>query len=157
MLVDPITTLAAPWFPRWNSEGTVVIVNEAPLRLGSEWASHHEASCLGDRVGRRIFVGGAIAQPPPDDQEAIPPRSIQLTAEQDHVIKEIVLKDTYIEQVPRSTEIRIGDKVPPNIELQNFPPLVAEKVPQVRTYKFFITENQIVVVSPQNIIADIIK
>ena len=104
-----------------------------------------------------FFVGGAIAQPPPDDKEAIPPRSIQLTAEQDHVIKEIVLKDTYIEQVPRSTEIRIGDKVPPNIKLQNFPPLVAEKVPQVRTYKFFITENQIVVVSPQNIIADIIK
>ena len=104
-----------------------------------------------------FFVGGAIAQPPPDDQEAISPRSIQLTAEQDHVIKEIVLKDTYIEQVPRSTEIRIGNKVPPNIELQNFPSLVAEKVPQVRTYKFFITENQIVVVSPQNIIADIIK
>ena len=104
-----------------------------------------------------FFVGGAIAQPPPDDKEAIPQRSIQLTAEQDHVIKEIVLKDTYIEQVPRSTEIRIGDKVPPNIELQNFPPLVAEKVPQVRTYKFFLTENQIVVVSPQNIIADIIK
>jgi hypothetical protein len=102
-----------------------------------------------------FFVGGAIAQPPPDDQEAIPPRSIQLTAEQDHVIKEIVLKDTYIEGA-RSTEIGIGDKVPQH-RLQNFPPLVAEKVPQVRTYKFFITENQIVVVSPQNIIADIIK
>ena len=63
----------------------------------------------------------------------------------------------HIEQVPRSSEIRIGEKVPPNIELQTFPPLVAEKVPQVRTYKFFITENQIVVVSPQNIVADIIS
>ena len=57
----------------------------------------------------------------------------------------------------RAVLARIGDKVPPNIELQNFPPLVAEKVPQVRTYKFFITENQIVVASPQNIFADIIK
>ena len=104
-----------------------------------------------------LFVGGAIAQPPPADEDAIPPRSIQLTAEQDHVIKEIVLKDMYIEQVPRSAEIKIGDKVPLNIELKTFPPLVAEKVPQVKTYKFFITENQIVVVTPQNIIADIIK
>ena len=104
-----------------------------------------------------FFVGGAIAQTPPDDKAPIPPRSIQLTAEQDHVIKEIVLKDMHIEQVPRSTEIRIGEKVPPDIALQTFPPLVAEKVPQVRTYKFFLTENQIVVVSPQNIIADIIK
>ena len=40
-----------------------------------------------------FLVGGAIAQTPPDDKEPIPPRSIQLTAEQDHVIKEIVLKD----------------------------------------------------------------
>jgi hypothetical protein len=104
-----------------------------------------------------FFVGGAIAQTPPGDKEPIPPRSIQLTAEQGHVIKEIVLKDMHIEQVPPSTEIRIGEKVPPDIALQTFPPLVAEKVPQVRTYKFFLTENQIVVVSPQNIIADIIK
>ena len=49
------------------------------------------------------------------------------------------------------------EPIPPDIVLQTFPPLVAEKVPQVRTYKFFLTENQIVVVSPQNIIADIIK
>ena len=104
-----------------------------------------------------FLLGGAIAQTPPDDKEPIPKRSIQLTAEQDHVIKEIVLKDMQIKQLPHSTEIRIGEKVPPDIELQSFPPLVAEKVPQVRTYKFFITENQIVVVSPQNIIADIIK
>lgn len=101
-----------------------------------------------------FLVGGAIAQPSSDDKEPIPPRSIQLTAEQDHVIKEIVLKDMYIEQVPRSTEIRIGEKVPPNIELRAFPPLVAEKVPQVRPYKFFVTDNQIVVVTAQNIIAD---
>jgi hypothetical protein len=104
-----------------------------------------------------FLVGGAIAQTPPDDKEPIPPRSIQLTAEQDHVIKEIVLKDMHIEPAPRSAEIRIGEKVPPDIELRTFPPLVAEKVPQIRTYKFFITENQIAVVSPQNIIADIIK
>ena len=43
-----------------------------------------------------FLLGGAIAQTPPDDKEPIPPRSIQLTAEQDHVIKEIVLKDMHI-------------------------------------------------------------
>jgi len=32
-----------------------------------------------------FLVGGAIAQTSPDDKEPIPPRSIQLTAEQDHV------------------------------------------------------------------------
>ncbi|MGB7009837.1 MAG: hypothetical protein WBD97_05465, partial [Pseudolabrys sp.] len=31
-----------------------------------------------------------------------------------------------------------------------FPPFVVEKVSKLKTYKFFMTENQIVVVSPQN-------
>ena len=102
------------------------------------------------------MVGGAIAQAPTDKREPIPRRSIQLSAQQGYVIKEN-LKDMHIEQVPGTNEIRIGDKVPPNIGLHAFPPLVIEKVPQVKTYKFFITENQIVVVSQQNLIADIIK
>ena len=105
-----------------------------------------------------FLISRAIAQSPSDDKAVIPPRSIQLTAEQGHVIKEIVLKDMHVEQVARSTEIRIGDKVRSNIELQPFPSIIAEKVRQVSTYKFFITENQIVIVNPQNNeIADIIK
>ena len=103
-----------------------------------------------------LMVGAAIAQAPPANDEVIPLRSINLSAQQDYIIKEN-LKDMHIEQVSRTNEIRIGDKVPPNIELHAFPPLVVEKVPQVKTHKFFITENQIVVVNPQNLIADIIK
>jgi len=86
----------------------------------------------------------------------IQPRSIQLSAQQRYVIKEN-LKDMHIEQARNTKEIRIGDKVLSDIGLHDFPPLVVEKVPKVKTHKFFITENQIVVVSPQNEIADIIK
>jgi len=81
---------------------------------------------------------------------------VQLTAQQGYIIRENV-KDMHIKQVPRTKEIRIGDKVPSEIGLHDFPPLVVEKVPKVKTYKFFITENQIVLVSPQKEIADIIK
>ena len=102
------------------------------------------------------MAGGAAAQIPPTDRRMIPPRSIQLSAQQSYVIKEN-LKDMHIEQVPHTKEIRIGDKVPSDIGLHDFPPLVVEKVPKVKTYKFFMSENQIVVVSPQKDIADIIK
>ena len=81
---------------------------------------------------------------------------MQLTAQQGYIIRENV-KDMHIKQVPRTKEIRIGDKVPSEIGLHDFPPLVVEKVPKVKPYKFFITENQIVLVSPQKEIADIIK
>jgi Rieske Fe-S protein len=103
-----------------------------------------------------LLAGGAVAQIPPTDRRMIPPRSIQLSAQQDYVIKEN-LKDMHIEQVPRTKEIWIGNKVASDIRLHEFPPLVVEKVPKVKTYKFFITENQIVLVNPQNEIADIIK
>ena len=102
------------------------------------------------------MTGGAIAQIPPTDRRMIPPRSIQLSVQQGYVIKENI-KDMHIEQIPRTKKIRIGDKVPSDIGLHDFPPLVVEKVPKVKTYKFFITENQIVLVNPQNEIADIIK
>jgi hypothetical protein len=115
-------------------------------------------SVLALALAAGFLVGSAIAQSPSDDKAAIPARSIQLTAEQDHVIKEIVLKDMRVEQAPRNTEVKIGDKVPPNIELQTFPPLVAEKVPQIKTHKFFVTGDRIVIVNAQdNIIADIIE
>jgi hypothetical protein len=115
------------------------------------------AAIFGSALATGFLDGGAMAQAPSRDKVVIPPRSIQLTVEQGHVIKEIVLKDMHIKQVPRSAKITIGDKVPPNIKLQTFPPLVAEKVPHVRTYKFFVIENKIAVVNARNIIADIIK
>jgi hypothetical protein len=112
---------------------------------------------LASMVVVTLSVGGAIAQAPPtNNKEVIPPRSIQLSAQQDYIIKEN-LKGIHVEQVARIDEIRIGDKVPSNIELHVFPPIIVEKVPQVKTYKFFVAENQIVVVNQQNLIADIIK
>jgi hypothetical protein len=111
---------------------------------------------LASILAATLLARGAVAQVPPTDRRMIPPRSIQLSAQQGYVIKEN-LKDMHVEQVLRTKEIRIGDKVPSNIGLHDFPPLVVEKVPKVKTYKFFITENQIVLVNPQKEIADIIK
>src|SRR5262245_6690750 len=103
-----------------------------------------------------LLAEAAVAQVPPTDRRMIPPRSIKLSAQQGYVIKENV-KDMNVKQVPGKKEIRIGDKVPSDIGLHDFPPLVVEKVPKVKAYKFFIIENQIVLVSPQKDIADIIK
>jgi len=103
-----------------------------------------------------LLAGGAAAQIPPTDRRMPSPRSIQLSVQQGYIIKEN-LKDMHIEQVPLPKEIGIGNKVPSEIGLHDFPPLVVEKVPKVKTYKFFITENHIVLVSPQKEIADIIK
>jgi hypothetical protein len=128
----------------------------AAVRFGSQFRWVMKRAVLASTLVATVLAGSAVAQIPPTDRRMIPPRSIQLSAQQGYVIKEN-LKDMHIEQVSRMKEIRIGNKLPSDIGLHDFPPFVLEKVPKVKTYKFFITENQIVLVSPQNEIADIIK
>jgi len=107
-----------------------------------------------------ILAGGAIAQTPtPGDNTVVPSRSIRITAEQGHVIKETVLKDRPAESSGSGqSEAVIGDKVPASAQLQNFPETVFEKVPQVKMHKFYVANGQVVIVSPSdNTVADILK
>src|SRR5262245_24984005 len=138
------------------------------IHCRSRWTRNSEVSTLKQTAIKRavllvvsatgLVVSVAIAQTPSQDKDVIPPRSINLTAEQSYIIKEIVLTETRAEQAPPNAETKIGDRVPDDVKLQAFPKLVAEKVPQVKTYKFFVIQNQVVVVSPQdNVVADIIK
>jgi hypothetical protein len=116
-----------------------------------------------------MLAGTAIAQSPtlPDKQSPapatvpknapIPQRSIKITAEQSYVIKENV-KDVRPAQPAGGSAVEIGGKAPASIELHDFPSIVTEKVSAVKTYKFFIADNQVVVVDPKdNTIADILK
>ncbi len=103
-----------------------------------------------------VLASGAIAQTPQDDRRMLPSRSIQLTVQQEYVIRENV-KDMHVNQDARTSGIRVGERLPSNIETHDFPLIVVEKVPKVEMYKFFITENEIVLVGPQKEIADLIK
>jgi hypothetical protein len=103
-----------------------------------------------------LLSGQALAQAQPD--AVVPARSIQITAEQGHVIKETVLKDGNAKkQTGSAANAKIGDKAPAEASLQSFPPEVVEKVPQVRTHRFFIAGDQVVIVSTDGTVADILK
>ena len=105
-----------------------------------------------------IVVGAAFAQGPLDNDGPLAKRSIQLTIEQTHTIKEIVLKDMNVTKVPSDPQIKIGTVAPKNVELLSFPASISEKVSPVATHKFFVTDDRIVIVNPKdNIIADIIE
>ena len=100
--------------------------------------------------------GAAVAQSPSDDRRLISRRSIKLTAEQEYVIRENV-KDVRGGRVTQNVAPQIGEKIPSNVELHDFPSFVIEKVPQVKAFKFFVTKNQIVLVSPQKTVADVLR
>ena len=96
------------------------------------------------------------AQTPAQEPVTVSPK-LNLTLEQRHVIREII-KD--IKSEPASAEVRatVGEKVPQDIKLQPMPSDVAQKVPQVKTHRFFVAGGQIVIVDPKdNVVAEVIK
>jgi Protein of unknown function (DUF1236) len=87
-----------------------------------------------------------------------PAPRINLTAEQEFIIREIVLKDLNVPKAKPDAPETIGDAVPENIELHPIPPDVAAKVPQVKSHEFFVKGDKIILVSPSDrLVADVIK
>jgi hypothetical protein len=86
-----------------------------------------------------------------------PSRTVNITEEQRHVIREIILKDLKFKEEAQNAPMTIGEVVPPGIVLHPIPVEVSAKVPQVRTHSFFVKDSHVVVVDPKNSkIADIV-
>ena len=86
------------------------------------------------------------------------PRTVNLTAEQEFIIREIVLKDLSVSKAKPEAPETIGDAVPESIELHPIPPEVAAKVPQVKSHEFFVKDDKIILESPSDRrIADVIQ
>ena len=104
-----------------------------------------------------------IAQTAPKPAETAPvvapaPRTVNLTQEQRFIIKEIVPKDLKVQEAKAGAPETIGDPVPDAVELHDMPPALAQKVPQAKSHKFFVTADAIVLVSPSDRrVADVIK
>jgi hypothetical protein len=98
-----------------------------------------------------------IAQAEKDAPLVSSERTINLTEENRYIIREIVLKDP---NAPKEQGARaaIGDPLPPGVATQPFPADVAQKIPALRSHRFFITGQEVVIVDPKsNKIADIVK
>jgi len=92
--------------------------------------------------------------------ESVPPataRTITTTAEQRHIIKEIVLKAPNVEKAPADVDVTVGSTVPSTVTVQPFPTDVSTKVPQVKTHTFFVQGDKVIIVNPvDNKIAEVV-
>ena len=79
--------------------------------------------------------------------------SVNLTMEQRHVIKELIVKDMKIappaEQAAK-VPTNVGDVVPAGIPLQPMPVEVAAKVPQLKAHSFIVRDGKVVIVDPKD-------
>lgn len=75
-------------------------------------------------------------------------RTVNLTLEQRHVIREL-LKDLKVDQSTDDHKVAAGDDVPAKVVPQPIPALIGQKVPQIKSHRFYVTQQQIVIVDPQ--------
>lgn len=90
------------------------------------------------------------AQMPKQNQVETTPDAVNLTMEQRHIIKEIILKD--LKTAPQATNapLKVGSTVPPGIPLQPIPVEVSAKVPQLKTHSFLVKDDKVIIVDPKD-------
>ena len=94
--------------------------------------------------------------PPVPAPTATSPK-LNLTLEQRYTIREII-KDMKPERAPADVHVALGEPAPQNVSLHSMPAEIAQKVPQVKSHKFFVTDEDIVIVDPKdNAVAEIVK
>jgi len=121
-------------------------------------AQHH-------RISAALFVGVTaavltLALPVEAQVPATVPSSpvvkaqetVNLTMEQKHIIKEIIIKDMKIAEAADQAKVptQVGEAVPAGIPLQPMPVEVSAKVPQVRTHSFFVEDDKVIIVDPKD-------
>jgi hypothetical protein len=97
-----------------------------------------------------VCVAPASAQTPRQEPEAqsATTRTVNLTLEQRHVIREL-LRDLNVKPVDEP-KVAAGDQAPANADLQPMPTLIGQKVPSIKSHRFYVTPQQIVIVDPQD-------
>ena len=92
------------------------------------------------------------------DEQRAPASStkVNLSLEQEHIIKEIV-KDLRVEPAAGSVPETVGAAVPDAAPLRPIPPEIGDKVPQIRSHRFLVKDNKIILVDPKdNSVVDVI-
>jgi hypothetical protein len=83
--------------------------------------------------------------------QSLPPQDkVDLTMEQRHIIKEIILKDLKV--APQTAEVptKVGDAVPTGVPLQPVPVEVSAKIPQIKAHSFIVKDNSVLIVDPKD-------
>jgi hypothetical protein len=79
--------------------------------------------------------------------------TVNLTMEQKHIIKEIIIKDMKTEQPQdqaAKVPTKIGETVPAGIPLQPIPVEVSAKIPQIKSHSFIVKDDKVVIIDTKD-------
>jgi hypothetical protein len=116
-----------------------------------------------NRISTVIFAGMTAAvltlilpveaQVPSAAPVVKPADTVNLTMEQRHIIKEIIIKDMKTaEPQDQAAKVptQVGETVPSGIPLQPIPVEVSAKIPQLKTHSFLVKNDKVVIIDPKD-------
>jgi hypothetical protein len=112
--------------------------------MEGEMASLMKSLAIAATTAVALSVTPVYAQPLPQQE------TVELTMEQRHVIKEIILKDLKI--APQTAEVptQIGQPVPTGVPLQPIPVEVSAKIPQIKSHSFIVKNDTVLIIDPKD-------
>jgi hypothetical protein len=96
-----------------------------------------------------LGIATGHAQQTPNPEVPAATRTVNLTLEQRHVIRELV-KELKVESAKDDLKVAAGDEIPGKLALQPVPPLIGQKVPSIKSHRLYVTQSQILIVDPQD-------
>jgi hypothetical protein len=90
------------------------------------------------------------AQMPTQNQVEKGHDTVNLTMEQRHIIKEIIIKDLQTAPQAASAPLSVGATVPSGIPLQPIPVEVSAKIPQLKAHSFLVKDDKVIIVDPKD-------
>jgi len=93
-----------------------------------------------------------VVPPPNTNQVERSADAVDLTMEQRHIVKEIIIKAMKIEPQPHAGDLptKVGGTIPAGVPLQPMPVEVTAKIPQLKAHSFLVKDQKVIVIDPKN-------
>lgn len=88
-----------------------------------------------------------ITREPVESRTVIATEPLQLTPVQRRTVYRTIVRERVIPAEP-TIEYRVGARVPDNARLYSVPQNIAVEVPAIRSYKYMVVNNRVVLVDP---------
>ncbi|HET7803861.1 MAG TPA: DUF1236 domain-containing protein [Pseudolabrys sp.] len=88
-----------------------------------------------------------ITREPVESRTVITTEPLELTPVQRRTIYRTIVREHVVPAEP-TVEYRVGARVPENVQLYSVPREVAVEVPAIRSYKYMVVNNRVVLVDP---------
>jgi hypothetical protein len=99
-----------------------------------------------------------ITREPVESRTVVTTGPVQLTPVQRQTIYRTIVRER-VSPAPPTVEYRVGTRVPQDVRLYSVPQEVAVEVPSIRSYKYMVVNDRVVLIDPatSEVVAEVVE